>query len=167
MSRLDELNKEVELLQKVKVEVEQTPEISEVDKLIKKIDKDKEHIKNLKELVKVSEVELTTKMVEVQGKLSKEVYEYLYGTAQKSVDSPKVPKQDTIKMTIVKLLLEGKTVEELAKEVYPDREQDKDTYFLIYRQVQEVEKDNCIKIVQKPTSKNNYTDIKIEKVGTW
>lgn len=74
------------------------------------------------------------------------------------------PKINTIKMQVCKGLLEGKNVIQLSKIIYPDREQGKSTYHLMYRQVQEVEKDGLIRVVQKPTSESDYTDVKIEEI---
>lgn len=150
---VEELKAKRELEDKVISEVEKVSEVDQVFDLQKKLDKQKEIVKTLNS-------ELSEKMTIVEPLLSKDVYEFLFGTPKSSVRSTS---KGTTKKEIALRVIKGEKLSEVAAALYPDREV-KDRNYLSYRHLLECEKDGLIKIVEKASAKNDYSTAKIEKV---
>ena len=153
LNKLEQMKANRALEDKVIAEVEKVLEVDQVFDLQKKIEKQVALIKTLNS-------ELSEKMTVVQPLLSKDVYEFLFGTPKTSVRNTS---KGTTKKEIALRVINGEKLSEVAADLYPDREA-KDRNYLAYRHLLECEKDGLIKIVGKASAKDDYSTVKIEKV---
>jgi len=129
--------------------------------------KNVEHAKNLKELVKVSEVELHEKLLTVQSKLSPEVYDYLFGEVKTvktvTVEKTSSPNGDSLYCKVLKeFFVNGKTLRMAIKEVYGS-----DSIKMLEKAVKNViwsgKKNGVINVIKSASYKNGiFTEPEIE-----